>query len=114
MMLLALAATACTADAVQDTAVVAEPEGTALVTAQSPIEETAVPTEQASSTPAALPTLTAEPQPPTATAEPAAAVLPIIGPAPSWDNDVWINTETPLPLEDLRGKVILLKFWTFG
>ena len=41
-------------------------------------------------------------------------VLPLLGPAPVWGNDVWINSETPLPLEDLRGKVVLLEFWTFG
>jgi hypothetical protein len=38
----------------------------------------------------------------------------VIEPAPSWNNEVWINTETALPLEDLRGKVVLLEFWTFG
>ena len=43
----------------------------------------------------------------------AAALLPVIGPAPAWQNDVWINSEA-LPLEDLRGKVVLLEFWTFG
>lgn len=93
---------------------IVEPEVTALVTSLPVAQDTAVPTEQASSTLTALPPLTAEPQLPTVTAEPAAAALPIIGPAPAWDNDVWINSETPLPLEDLRGKVILLEFWTFG
>ena len=43
-----------------------------------------------------------------------AASLPVLGAAPDWDNDTWINTETPLPLEELRGKVVLLEFWTFG
>lgn len=41
-------------------------------------------------------------------------LLPVLGPAPSWENEVWINSETPLPLEELRGKVVLLEFWTFG
>ena len=52
----------------------------------------------------------------TPSAEAAAAIsaLPVIGPAPEWSNDVWINSEAPLPLEDLRGKVVLLEFWTFG
>ena len=52
----------------------------------------------------------------TQTPEPAAALppLPIIGPAPEFQNDVWINSDGPLRLEDLQGKVVLLEFWTFG
>ncbi len=34
-------------------------------------------------------------------------------PAPELANEVWINSR-PLRLADLRGKVILLEFWTFG
>jgi thiol-disulfide isomerase/thioredoxin len=34
-------------------------------------------------------------------------------PAPAWRNDSWLNTPTPLKLEDLRGKVVLLNFWVF-
>ena len=26
----------------------------------------------------------------------------------------WINTESPLTLSDLRGKLVLLDFWTYG
>jgi hypothetical protein len=26
----------------------------------------------------------------------------------------WLNTPRPLRLEDLRGKLIILEFWTFG
>ncbi len=26
----------------------------------------------------------------------------------------WINTPRPLTLKELRGKVVLLEFWTFG
>lgn len=26
----------------------------------------------------------------------------------------WLNTEKPLRLTDLKGKIILLDFWTFG
>jgi thiol-disulfide isomerase/thioredoxin len=39
--------------------------------------------------------------------------LPDGGPAPDFRNDVWINSE-PLRLADLRGKVVLVEFWTFG
>ncbi len=46
--------------------------------------------------------------------EPFVASLPVMGPAPAWNNDTWINSEGPLPLEELRGKVVLLEFWTFG
>lgn len=34
-------------------------------------------------------------------------------PAPELSNTVWINS-APLRLADLRGKVILLEFWTYG
>ena len=64
---------------------------------------------------AAAPAETAEPAAAAPVGEtPAAADLPILGPAPAWRNEVWINNEGPLPLEDLRGKVVLLEFWTFG
>ncbi len=35
--------------------------------------------------------------------------------APSFDGAVaWINTEKPLTPADLKGKIVLLDFWTFG
>jgi thiol-disulfide isomerase/thioredoxin len=35
--------------------------------------------------------------------------------APPFPNDLaWLNVERPLTLEDLRGKVVLLDFWTYG
>jgi hypothetical protein len=40
--------------------------------------------------------------------------LPNLGPAPEWTNDVWLNTDQPLTLVDLKGKVVLLEMWTFG
>ena len=36
-------------------------------------------------------------------------------PAPEFPEGLdWLNTETPLTLESLRGKVVLLDFWTYG
>jgi hypothetical protein len=40
--------------------------------------------------------------------------LPDLGPAPELQNQVWLNTHKPLRLSELRGKVVLLEFWTFG
>lgn len=34
-------------------------------------------------------------------------------PAPDFDNTVWINS-APLALENLKGKVTIVEFWTFG
>ena len=36
------------------------------------------------------------------------------GPAPELKNEIWLNTEQPLRLADLGGKVVLLDMWTFG
>ena len=46
--------------------------------------------------------------------EPYRANLDDLGPAPELTNEVWLNTEMPLRLEDLRGKVVLIDMWTFG
>ena len=37
-----------------------------------------------------------------------------LGPAPELNNETWLNTDQPLRLADLRGKVVLLDMWTFG
>ena len=35
--------------------------------------------------------------------------------APEFTNDTWINTDgATLRLKDLRGKVVLIEFWTYG
>ncbi len=39
--------------------------------------------------------------------------LPDYGFAPELTNTIWINTNHPLRLADLRGKVVLLEMWTF-
>jgi thiol-disulfide isomerase/thioredoxin len=36
-----------------------------------------------------------------------------LGKAPELANTIWINSDKPLRLKDLRGKVILLDMWTF-
>lgn len=34
---------------------------------------------------------------------------------PEFPDDLeWINTTEPISIEELRGKVVLLEFWTFG
>jgi thiol-disulfide isomerase/thioredoxin len=35
------------------------------------------------------------------------------GPAPSWTNTSWLNSDRPLTLDRLRGRVVLLNFWVF-
>jgi len=42
------------------------------------------------------------------------ATLPDLGPAPELAGDPWLNTAEPLDLARLRGKVVLVEFWTFG
>lgn len=58
------------------------------------------------------PTKVAESPASTATVD--APELPNQGPAPELVGDVWINSQMPLRLEGLRGKVVLLDMWTFG
>ena len=40
--------------------------------------------------------------------------LQSLGPAPELENEVWINTDEPLRLADLRGQVVLVDMWTYG
>jgi thiol-disulfide isomerase/thioredoxin len=40
--------------------------------------------------------------------------LPDLGIAPELTNTIWINTENPLRLADLKGKVVIIEMWTFG
>jgi cytochrome c biogenesis protein CcdA/thiol-disulfide isomerase/thioredoxin len=48
--------------------------------------------------------------------EPSRAGLPVLGRAPEFTgNDSWLNTpgERPLSLRELRGRVVLIDFWTY-
>jgi thiol-disulfide isomerase/thioredoxin len=49
-----------------------------------------------------------------APAQPKMAGYPDLGPAPELENTVWLNTDQPLRLKNLRGKVVLLEMWTLG
>ena len=39
--------------------------------------------------------------------------LAVVGQPPELFNEVWLNSE-PLKLTELRGKVVIVEFWTFG
>lgn len=41
-------------------------------------------------------------------------LLENFGPAHELQNEVWLNTDEPLRLVNLRGQVVLLDMWTFG
>ena len=55
-----------------------------------------------------------EAQKPVEAPQPVRADLEDMGQAPELANEVWINTQSPLRLQDLQGKVVLLDMWTFG
>lgn len=41
------------------------------------------------------------------------ARLPALGAAPELQNEIWFNSD-PLQLSALRGKVVMVEFWTYG
>lgn len=41
------------------------------------------------------------------------APYPVFGPAAELRTDIWLNTEAPLRLANLRGQVVLLVFWAY-
>ena len=41
------------------------------------------------------------------------AAVSVARPAPVWHNASWLNTDHPLTLDELRGRVVLLNFWVF-
>lgn len=44
---------------------------------------------------------------------PRSVALPDLGSAPELTNSIWLNTDSPLRLADLHGKVVGLEMWTF-
>jgi hypothetical protein len=42
------------------------------------------------------------------------SAYPDLGPAPELYGDIWLNSEAPLHLKNLHGKVVLVDMWTFG
>ncbi len=82
---------------------------TAAVAAATDLPDpTATPTLPPTATPTTAP-------PPTPTTQPRAKVVANdYGAAPEINTEVWLNTDQPLRLEDLRGQVVLVDFWTYG
>lgn len=77
--------------------------------------ESATPASTAASTRAVTTLLPAPTSTSTTEAAPAAhANLPDYGPAPEITNDTWLNTDSPITLASLRGRVVLIEFWTYG
>jgi hypothetical protein len=81
-----------------------------------PAAETSLPADPPTSTPddpATTPTA-AKKEPTVSPTAPPVLVLPDLGLAPDITNEVWLNTDQPLNLDALRGRVVLVEFWTFG
>lgn len=57
----------------------------------------------------------ASPTPPSTPPSPAAGTVPVLGPAPPLnDLDGWLQADGITGLDDLRGSVVVVQFWTFG
>jgi hypothetical protein len=95
----------------------------------APVEAELMPEEVATAEPVEAPTAEAMAQPaaaekmaeevtagqagPTAEQQQLLASLTVKGAPPELFNEVWLNSD-PLKLADLRGKVVIVEFWTFG
>lgn len=104
LLILAFALPACAVNGDEEATVSATAVPVEKIEAAVETAEVASETPDSSEAPLAVPTEEA----------PVFSELPVLGAAPEWNNDVWINSETALPLQDLRGKVVLLEFWAFG
>lgn len=93
---------------------------------ETPVTSVGNPTPEVEATPQKTPTVTVEAEAEEVTSDKAEAdrrpteeqlrlltSLESYGPAPELHNEVWLNSE-PRNLADLRGKVVMVEFWTFG
>lgn len=85
-----------------------------LETADAPEREEQEPTAAEPATPQQPDAEAITPELPATVTQQPEVVLPDLGPAPDITNQVWLNTDRPLDLAALRGKVVLVEFWTFG
>lgn len=78
---------------------------------------TAAPTEQNTNENSAVSTATTAVPEESPVSEPTRDTRPFAGnvPAPDFPTGLdWLNVERPLTMADLRGKIVLLDFWTYG
>jgi hypothetical protein len=86
-----------------------------VVSEESTVEITPTPTQQMAATAEKMMPDEGEAphQEPTAEQRQLLASLAVIGTPPELENEVWLNSE-PLKLANLRGKVVIVEFWTYG
>lgn len=86
---------------------------------EAPVQAQVTPTRTTTPIPPPPPTIsvtplpTVTPTPTLATNQQRATELPDLGIAPELHDGIWLNTSTPLRLQNLRGQVVLLEMWTF-
>lgn len=86
--------------------------------ARTPAAAPPLPPQANNAAPVLIPTNTPTPEQNAGTALTPAqqqllARLPALGTAPELQNEIWFNSD-PLQLSALRGKVVMVEFWTYG
>jgi hypothetical protein len=86
-----------------------------VVPEESTVEITATPTQQMAATVETMmpDEVEVSHQAPTEEQLQLLASLSVIATPPELNNEVWLNSE-PLKLANLRGKVVIVEFWTYG
>ena len=117
ILLLGAALVGCSLSAAEETTIRIDPATPTVATAVNVVAQIASSTPPPTVTelpPTVAPTQTPPPSPTTAPTEDRnMSAYPDLGPAPELVNTVWLNTDQPLRIADLRGRVVLLEFWTF-